>query len=437
MPWSLQYIGRALKLRKGESGSTSFVIIPDGSTDTINISVDENPNNLQISISPTQVTLDGTTNETINVSVTVPNDTPYRALWIIKISFAGAEQTLYGYIGILPVNESSNKVVLKEAEADAEGYWVGPDCIMRFGDYLYLVYRWRTPTERGHTLVIARSPVGQINFQDIKSFKDTDYGVDSFGDHSELIAKPDGSGVIWFPSILFTAEADTGIYKKEASTPEDLDLTGLSLLFYSKDPVVLYDSDLGEYIIGYSDRDNTEHDPTIRTTPDFSSYTTKVDGLCATKLIPSPNNNSWANYNRHLGDLHKVGSYYILFYDASDTSTFGVAKMGIAISTDLVNWIDLTPDSPIWTGGGYGAFRYVRVYCDDTRYLLVAEVQNDDQSQDMVLYYDVYEAAPPTPAEQMQEMVTTFIEQFIPLLINLMMLMIIMSLLTSLIERRK
>ena len=47
------------------------------------------------------------------------------------------------------------------------------------------------------------------------------------------------------------------------------------------------------------------------------------------------------------------------------------------------------------------------------------------------------EAAPPTPAEQIQEMVTTFIEQLIPLLINLMMLMIIMSLLTSIIERRK
>jgi len=67
---------------------------------------------------------------------------------------------------------------------------------------------------------------------------------------------------------------------------------------------------------------------------------------------------------------------------------------------------------------------------------VTAGTQTDSLTAGQGVLYVALEVAP-TPIEQIQEMVTTFVEQFIPLLINLMMLMLIMSLLTSIIKKRE
>ena len=410
MAWHLQYIGRALKLRKGESGTTSFKIIPDGDVEKIQVSLVENQNGLEVNISPSEVQLDGSTIVTVNVTVKVPINTRYKIIWILKLEFKGETQTIYSYIGILPVNKNSHKVVLREAEGSEDGYWVGAPFIIKFKDNLYIGYRKRNPTERGHRLEIAKSPLDRLDFKVIKSWSKDEFGAESF-EEAEMIPKPDGSGVLF----LFTMDiGDFNIYKTEAPTPEELELSGATeLISNAKDPVVLYDEDKSFYVLGYSNRLNTQHDPTIKTTTDWTSFTTKTSSLRYDKLQPSPNNNQWTIYNVHLGDVHKVDSYYVFFYDGGQVSGVSNQSLGICITKDLVNWIDLTPDEPIWKGYGRGGFRYVSAYCDDERYILIAEEEQEDWSDDLVIYYDLSSEFKQNPLKEMYDILLAFSYSFL------------------------
>jgi len=376
--WIVDYNGRAVKIRRGNSGSVSFTIIPNGSTDTINISVVENPNNLNISIDPSSITLDGSTNVTVTVTIDVPENTPYKPLFIVKLQLAGSEKTEYVYIGVLPLDETASKVVIRQAESDQTEYWVGAPGTLN-DTTKYMLYRWRTPSERGHTLVLAKSLDG-VNWTDIKSYSKTDYGYTSF-EQSDIVKKPDGT-----IAVLYCAEYNGVwyVYKVETTDIENLSLPGTSLISNAKDPTVVYLSDLGKYIIGVSSFDITtstgDHAGVLYESPDLGSIT-------QIGKIPE---NTWNKYNQHIGDLHYVDGYVIIFYDGNDDSTFGIAKLGIALLNPNTNEIiDLTPDAPIWQSPNTDpTFRYEEILYGNDYIVLIAEEGQNDNSHDLIAYYD-------------------------------------------------
>jgi len=376
--WYVDYNGRAVKIRRGNSGSVTFTIIPNESTDTINISVVENPNNLNISIDPSSITLDGSTNVTVTVTIDVPENTPYKPLFIVKLELAGSEKTDYVWIGVLPIDETANKTVIRQAEADETEYWVGAPGTLNDTNK-YMLYRYRTPTERGHTLVLAKSIDG-VSWSDIKSFNKNDYGYESF-EQSDIIKKPDDTY-----AVLYSAEYNGAwrIYKVETSDIENLTLPGTEILSNVKDPVIVYLSDLGKYIMGVTSlsEETSVGDPAgvLYETTDLATFT---------KIGKIPEN-TWNKYNQHIGDLHYVDGYVVVFYDGNDDNTFGIAKMGIALlNPDTNEIIDLTPDNPIWQSPNSDpSFRYVDILYGNDYIVLIAEEGQNDNSHDLIAYYD-------------------------------------------------
>jgi len=376
--WYVDYNGRATKIRRGNSGSVTFTIIPNGSTDTINISVAENPSNLNVSIDPSSVSLDGSTNVTVTVDITVPSDTPYKPLFIVKLELAGSEKTDYVWIGVLPIDETASKVTIRQAEADETEYWVGASGTLNDTNK-YMLYRYRTPTERGHTLVLAKSIDG-VSWSDIKSFNKNDYGYESF-EQSDIIKKPDDTY-----AVLYCAEYNGAwrIFKVETDDIENLTLPGTEVISTAKDPSIVYLSDKSKYIIAL-----TNHS-ILTSAGDYAGVlyeTTDLENLSMIGKIPE---NTWNKYNQHIGDLHYVDGYVVIFYDGNNENIFGIARMGIALlNPDTNEIVDLTADNPIWQSPNSDpAFRYVDIIYGNDYIVLIAEEGQDDGSHDLIAYYD-------------------------------------------------
>lgn len=59
------------------------------------------------------------------------------------------------YATVPTIDPTAAESVL-QPEGENEGYWVGAPATVEYGDATYLVVRWRTPEERGHSLSIYR-----------------------------------------------------------------------------------------------------------------------------------------------------------------------------------------------------------------------------------------------------------------------------------------
>ena len=383
--WRLQLIGRAIKLRRGSSGRVAFTLVPGEREDEIEVSVFENPNDLNVLINPERITLSGSCAEVI-VDIEVPTKTSYKPVWILGLEFKGSRKTSRGFVAVFPVNEKSHKKTIREAIQDDKTFAVGAPGFIKAGKY-YLSYRWRNGNEeRGRRLEIAESSDG-LEYVTLKYFDKKDYSYASFEQACFVKGSPS--------NVVFLYSADVGrtwnIYVVEGKHVDDITLPGRLAIADGKDPASLYDQSSDSYIVAYSNCKNPGHDLAVISTKDFEKFEIESASIFYTQLIGQ--GNSWARTHIHVGSLFKVDGYYVLFYDAlpSRPSSFGSGWLGVAISRDLKKWIDLTPDKPLWQGKGIDkTFRYVDVYFDRDSYILYAEEEVTARGRkDLVAYYDL------------------------------------------------
>ena len=384
--WSLQYRGRAIALRRGETGSVKFTIVPNGSTDTINISVADS-DGLVVSVSPSQVNLDGTNPVDVTVSISVPSDKTYDIIWLVEVSFQGNEKTETGYVGVLPVNKQSAKVVVDTADQDSDGYWAGAPELHRVNDMFYVLYRKRNPSERGYLMRLVKS-ADLRNWSIVKEFTKDQAGCVSIEKSGLLIEQ---SRTVW----LFSCDTGNGwvVKKSEADSIENIDVSSASTISITgdseKDPEPI--SLVNSYLVGVADYNNKTqfgHDATLAESNDLSAFTVKLslyDNLKA-------NNNSWVNGDIHIGHLGVKDGWIVVFYDGANEIGY-YNWLGIAIvKNDYSEVIDLTPDAPIMKGssdtGEASAFRYASIYFDENMYVMAIEEGQPDGSHDLVIYYD-------------------------------------------------
>jgi len=380
--WRLEYKGLSLKLKRGKQGARVFRVISNKSTDLIKVRVDEVVGDVKISVEPKEFKLNKS-EVNVKVSVIVPKEVKFRPIWLAKLSFEGSERSESAYLGVLPLDETCNRVVIRRAKSSSPDYAVGAVGSAKSSNY-YISYRWRNGNAlRGEVLEIARSKEG-LSYQTIKSFNKREYDYKSF--EASTLTTHDNN-------FVFLYCADVGgywrIFKAESERVEELSLPGEPIIDKGKDPTMFYDETLGTTIIAYSDGRNKGHDLTILRTRDFKSFKAEVVSLLYSKLIDQ--GNCWARTHIHAGKVTKVNGYYVLFYDAlpKRPKAFGSGWLGVTISKDLLNWVDLTPDKPLWKGSGFDeTFRYVDLYCDGEKYILYAEEEFDSGEKNLVAYYD-------------------------------------------------
>ena len=380
--WYIKYKGLSLKLKRGTCSLRVFQVIPNGSRDVIKVSVSEVLGNMKVTIEPNEFKLN---NQTVNIEVKVsaPIEAEFKPIWLVKLKFEGTEKLEHAYLGVLPVNETCNKVIIRRAKGASSEFAVGAVGFTKYSKY-YISYRWRNGNAvRGEVLEIASSEEG-LNYQTIKSFNKYDYGYESF-EASTLLVHDN-------PTLLYCADLGRhwGIFKTSSESFEKLSLPGDLIIDYGKDPTAIYDEVRDSIIIAYSNGRNRGHDLTILETKDFKSFETKVNSLIYSQFVEQGNN--WARTHIHAGKIAKVDGYYVLFYDAlpGRPKAFGSGWLGVALSKDLLNWIDLTPDEPLWRGGGIDkTFRYVDLYCDRDNYILYVEEEFDSGEKNLVAYYDL------------------------------------------------
>lgn len=370
-----RYMGRALKLGKGRAGR--IVLEPElGRVEDVHVK--ENFAGLTI-----HELINEPADGKVTVEVEVSSTIRYQPLLISTLEIEGEKGRLEAVIGVLPVDDESRRASVKRALQDDKSYSVGALSFLMRGDY-YLAYRWRNgDIDRGRWLEISRSRDGLSYDEVVARFDREDYGYLSFEQPSFVKNAPEA---------VFLYSADVGrkwnIFLVAVEDVEEISLPGRQVIEWGKDPAALYDDE--RYIIVYSNTRNSGHDLTILETEDYETFKVKVDSLFYGQLCGQ--GNKWARTHIHAGALHKAGEYYILFYDALPElpSCFGSGWLGIAVSRDLEQWIDLTPEAPLWQGNGVDkTFRYVDLYSDYEKYILYAEVETTAAGRkDIVAFYD-------------------------------------------------
>ncbi len=383
--WKLDYRGKALKLRRGCRDQVMFKIFAYDS-DSIEVSVIEKVGNIEVSVEPSHVTVSKGEEKSIKVNIEVSKDAAFEPLWLAKLKFEGKKKSEEGYIGILPVNESSMRSIIREAKVDDRSYAVGAPSVLIFKNMFYLAYRWRNGNEkRGDVLEIARSTDG-VKFETLSSFCKERFNYKSFEQAAFV------KGLTDKVVFLYCADVDRkwNIFRVEVSDVESIDLPGEVFIENGKDPTAYYDNSLNAYIIVYSNANNPHHDLTVLVTRNFESVEVKANSIIYTQFVDQGNN--WARYHIHAGCILKAGKYYVLYYDAlsQPPKAFGSGWLGIAISRDLRNWIDLTPEKPLWQGVGIDkTFRYVDLTYDSNNYFFYAEEEVTEKGRkDLVVYYE-------------------------------------------------
>ena len=365
-------LGAAAKVGRGERGR---VTLHTGLPAAPEVWVEENEWGLIVELEPKPWE--------VVVELQAPRAAPYSPAWILVLGLRRGGWEARAYVAVLPLGRGSGRVTVREALRDDRSYAVGAPSAVKAGAYYYLAYRWRNGDEaRGQWLELARSRDGLRGWEVVANFDKSKYGYLSF--EQPCIVK--GSS-----DFLYCADTGRGwgIYLVKAGEPEDIELPGEPVIINAKDPAALYEE--GRYVVAYSDLNNPGHDLTIVETKDFGEFGVLAKSLVRSQLAAQ--GNTWAVTHIHAGALVKAGSYYLLFYDAlpREPRCFGSGWMGMALSRDLRRWIDLTPKSPLWRGGGIDlTFRYVDVVVEEGNYLLYAEEETTKAGRkDLVAYYAI------------------------------------------------
>ena len=379
--------GVAVKARKGEEVRGQLNIVSDIESQKIEVFMKHTPKGILVDLEKNIVKLDKKGRGTINFKIKIDNPESFEPLWIVVLGLSGEEEG-EAYIGILPVNEQSETYTIRRAQKPSSAYAVGAPGFMEYYNQYVLSYRWRNGNERrGERLEISRSYDG-LTYEEALSFTKDSYGYLSFEESDFAYG--------FEKELVFVYSADVKrtwkIFLTRGRNIEDLELPGMEIVNYAKDPAVLYDRENNLFILVYSNCRMKGHDLSVAVTEDFSDLRIITNSIVYNQFIDQ--GNSWARYHIHAGCIRKSGGFYALFYDALPAypSCFGSGWLGIAISKDLKKWIDLTSSEPIWRGEGIDrTFRYVSVHASSHEYFLYAEVEEKSGNKNLLVFHESFE----------------------------------------------
>jgi hypothetical protein len=307
-----------------------------------------------------------------------------------------------------PTASFGDAETLLEPDGTGEGHWVGAPCVHRHGGTTYLAVRERDPARRGHTVTIYEygdgddagdgadgdDPDGCVTLDPVRAVTADDLGVvsverpalvtDPQSGDVELFLPVDRGGNDWTIRKLAAAPCVDAL---DPSTARDVlaSRPGTSDAGAVKDPSVLTVG--GRYYLFYAGADGLSEQAHLATSVDGETFH-RVEG---NPVVPRA---YWHDHHTRVSTVVPApdAPAWLVFYDGSGVADEGRTwnlRTGMAVSTDLREFVDTCPDGPLYaaptadrrTGvSTFATCRYLDVLDRGERWELFAEVARDDGS---------------------------------------------------------
>jgi len=289
---------------------------------------------------------------------------------------------------------SSGYTIIREAEADSSGYWVGAPYVFydpETGEF-WMTYRWRNPDNRGYKSVIAKSTDG-INFTDYKEILKGDLGANSL-EKGCLVRDPITGKYRYY--ICFDDGTGWDIWKlDDVDDPANLDPSTKTKVLargasgewddkYAKDPAVFYYGGLWLMLyVGENDANDVEQ----------SGLAYSPDGVNWTKYSNNPiievgSSGAWDDRYAKVTTMLQFFNAWLLIYSGRYKATEGATDQDW--SQGLAVWIPQIGSKPVkitkdnYLSGTYSTEYLDIVIVDEDVYIYYQKI-NSDLSMDLVV----------------------------------------------------
>ncbi len=262
-----------------------------------------------------------------------------------------------------------------------EGCWTGAPSVLKDDEgRFWMAHRNRNPEVRGFAVVISRSDDGK-NFKPVNEIEKSKLGVqslerpvlfrNSFSGKFELYLSADPFHYGWHLVKL-----------KNAELPSEFEVEDREIVF-KPDPTSRDEASVKDpYMISvgrkrfmfYIGWDQDGESPYMATS---------VDGLSWERSGSNPllERSGWHSGLTRISCIMPLDKGYMAYYEGTNREEFFNLKTGLAYSTDLKSFTDLTPDEPILespAGGRLSTLRYLDYVVEDERILFYYEAARED-----------------------------------------------------------
>jgi len=294
------------------------------------------------------------------------------------------------------VPDFSRYVTVYRPERDERDWWVGgPGACLGPDGAIWIAARMReTYSPRGHRgyeVRILRSEDG-VRFEAVNSIKREDIGTVSLERSSMLIDPLTGKFKLYLCRAGRPDFADWRIIKLEdVDDPAKFDpRTAKTVLSFpegsrrgAKDPFVINIGGVYHmYTVQYGFRGQKELL--------FHSVSEDGEEFRNAPDEPCMRHEGWHDHYVRPSCLMPMGGVYVMYYEGSSKQwhdpVYNIA-LGLAVSTDLVHFVDVTPEEPLakspTPAGGYHTLRYMDYVCLEDRVLFYYEARNSDETNEL------------------------------------------------------
>ncbi|MEW6360293.1 MAG: hypothetical protein AB1696_28425 [Planctomycetota bacterium] len=290
------------------------------------------------------------------------------------------------WLGVAPLFDPKKGKTVIEPLGKGEGYWAGAPSAMYDDETkkFYLYYRLRKPRPvRGGIVEIAESRDG-VKFK--KVWRCTREQLNSQSIEKTAIIKTPQGRFRAYISYVDSADARWRIDMMEADSPAKLDPKKRVKILTAADIGVEAVKDPAVYLIGgiytmilsiavipkkltAAQKNKMHSTADVHTTGITLSATglaLSTDGVNFEYLgeVFSPSKDGWDKYCARINSVLYLPPLYTAFYDGIPSEKENYEeKTGLAVSTDLTDFVRLTTDGPILTSPhASGALRYIDAF---------------------------------------------------------------------------
>jgi hypothetical protein len=295
-----------------------------------------------------------------------------------------------------PPFEPAAATTILEPAAPGEGYWTGAPCVLDHDGTTYLAVRERVPDARGRAVTIYER-TGETDYETVTRITADDLGVVSV-ERPALVSDPDtGALKLYLPvdhgANQWTIQKVADVDEPSAfdpSTARDVlrPAPGGSDRATVKDPYIVTVG--GRYYMFYSGNDATSEQAHLATSVDGETWTRAPDN-------PIVERQYWHDHHTRVSCVVPApdAPVWLVFYEGSGLTDEGRTwnlRTGLAISHDLREFTDTSPDGPVYqaptsearTGvDTFATCRYLDVLPGPDGWELFAEVARADGSFDL------------------------------------------------------
>jgi len=284
-----------------------------------------------------------------------------------------------------PLPDIRSYKVIARPEGKGKGFWAGGCSSLKDAEgKIWLVYRIRNPEKRGYKLCIASSSDG-VNFQTVKELNKEQFeNVESL-ERAFILQDPSTGRYKLYISL--EKRGKWYIYKLEdAIHPEEFDPFTVKPVFSPsherkdtrkvKDPYII--NFCNSWFMFYSGSgDEPQEKVFLATSWDGERWVYR--GVVLQRSF-------WHSYHTRLSCIIPGGKGFLCFYEGSSFSWYEPhfnLNIGLAYTTDMRNFFDLTPQGPVLsspTKGNFSTIRYIDYVFLNHKIIFYYEAAREDDA---------------------------------------------------------